>query len=409
MTIRYKCEECGSVLNIKDEKAGTQGRCPKCKAEFLVPSVEAAAAVETTAKGPGGSAPTETTAANAVQTGSTARADNLSDDEIEKILESKDGAAARDDYVVAAGADEDEDEDEDDYEDDYEDDDEEDEDDDDDEDEEEQSQVEDDAPPKGLPGRRRKVAAEDDDETDWDNDDDDRRTREKKKNRRGEYTPPPQPAISASGIAQGLMGRSDKGASHEPRDEKKKASRPFGAGGEHDRDRDDDEGFTLQEKVKYIGTYALPIIIGVGVGFLVFTWWMARWQRGEIPNLGPVSGIVTLDDVPLAGAEVHFHPMQTDPKKPNYKQSSSVGFTDTSGRFTLTYIANVQGAAIGKHRVQIYASDEKGQQIVPSLYNARTTLSADVKEKDNPEFKFELKSSVKDGGSGAGSFNPRGR
>ena len=43
MTIRYKCEECGSVLNIKDEKAGTQGRCPKCKAEFLIPSVEAAA------------------------------------------------------------------------------------------------------------------------------------------------------------------------------------------------------------------------------------------------------------------------------------------------------------------------------------------------------------------------------
>jgi phage FluMu protein Com len=49
MTIRYTCVGCESVLKIKDEKAGTQGKCPKCKADFLVPqpvveeSAEAAA------------------------------------------------------------------------------------------------------------------------------------------------------------------------------------------------------------------------------------------------------------------------------------------------------------------------------------------------------------------------------
>jgi hypothetical protein len=37
MTIRYICAGCESVLKIKDEKAGTRGRCPKCKAEFDVP------------------------------------------------------------------------------------------------------------------------------------------------------------------------------------------------------------------------------------------------------------------------------------------------------------------------------------------------------------------------------------
>ena len=37
MTIRYKCIGCESVLKIKDEKAGTKGKCPKCKAEFFVP------------------------------------------------------------------------------------------------------------------------------------------------------------------------------------------------------------------------------------------------------------------------------------------------------------------------------------------------------------------------------------
>lgn len=37
MTIRYTCTGCESVLKIKDEKAGTKGKCPKCKTEFLVP------------------------------------------------------------------------------------------------------------------------------------------------------------------------------------------------------------------------------------------------------------------------------------------------------------------------------------------------------------------------------------
>ena len=37
MTIRYTCRNCESVLKIKDEKAGTNGRCPKCKTEFVVP------------------------------------------------------------------------------------------------------------------------------------------------------------------------------------------------------------------------------------------------------------------------------------------------------------------------------------------------------------------------------------
>ncbi len=37
MTIRYTCNGCESVLKIKDEKAGTNGKCPKCKMEFVIP------------------------------------------------------------------------------------------------------------------------------------------------------------------------------------------------------------------------------------------------------------------------------------------------------------------------------------------------------------------------------------
>lgn len=44
MTIRYTCTTCSSVLKIKDEKAGTEGKCPKCKSVFTIPLPEAEAA-----------------------------------------------------------------------------------------------------------------------------------------------------------------------------------------------------------------------------------------------------------------------------------------------------------------------------------------------------------------------------
>lgn len=40
MTIRFTCSECASVLKIKDDLAGTSGRCPKCNAKFIVPDLE---------------------------------------------------------------------------------------------------------------------------------------------------------------------------------------------------------------------------------------------------------------------------------------------------------------------------------------------------------------------------------
>lgn len=41
MTIRYVCTTCSSVLKIKEEKAGTEGKCPKCKSVFTIPSPDA--------------------------------------------------------------------------------------------------------------------------------------------------------------------------------------------------------------------------------------------------------------------------------------------------------------------------------------------------------------------------------
>ena len=49
MTIRYTCDKCGSVLKIKDELAGTDGKCPKCKTRFVIPqpALEAEHSAET--------------------------------------------------------------------------------------------------------------------------------------------------------------------------------------------------------------------------------------------------------------------------------------------------------------------------------------------------------------------------
>ena len=37
MSIKFKCGHCEVVLQVKDELAGKQGRCPKCKQNILVP------------------------------------------------------------------------------------------------------------------------------------------------------------------------------------------------------------------------------------------------------------------------------------------------------------------------------------------------------------------------------------
>lgn len=42
MTIRYTCSKCESVLRIRDEKAGTDAKCPKCRTAFVVPAADEA-------------------------------------------------------------------------------------------------------------------------------------------------------------------------------------------------------------------------------------------------------------------------------------------------------------------------------------------------------------------------------
>ncbi len=99
-------------------------------------------------------------------------------------------------------------------------------------------------------------------------------------------------------------------------------------------------------------------------------------DRGDRPKLGEVTGTVTLDAQPLADAAVVFSPVTGG--------RQSMGITDSDGRFELTYIRDIRGAKLGRHKVSITtASEESPEEMLPVRYNAETTLTAEVKPGDN--------------------------
>jgi hypothetical protein len=111
-----------------------------------------------------------------------------------------------------------------------------------------------------------------------------------------------------------------------------------------------------------------------------------------------VSGTVTLDGRPLAGAKVAF--IGDD-------QGGSVGVTDSSGRYKLMYDSQRSGVTPGSKIVRITQADadaegadpgapESGEgavkEPIPPRYNRESILKADIAP-GKTTFDFELKSS----------------
>jgi hypothetical protein len=118
------------------------------------------------------------------------------------------------------------------------------------------------------------------------------------------------------------------------------------------------------------------------------------------PELGQVTGTVTLDGEPLKGIAVVFFPDSGRPAR---------GKTDAEGKYELTYIRDTKGTKLGHNRVEI-APDEEGAEEeeegdeaapkpkakgakpkIPAKYNTKSELEADVKPGDNV-FDFKLES-----------------
>lgn len=97
----------------------------------------------------------------------------------------------------------------------------------------------------------------------------------------------------------------------------------------------------------------------------------------EGPELGQVSGTVTLDGQPLEGAEIQFQPAEDRPSR---------GQTDSSGFYRLSFTGNRMGAVLGDHTVMITtvraASGGEGDQpavaarkeLLPARYHDKTEL-----------------------------------
>jgi hypothetical protein len=107
-------------------------------------------------------------------------------------------------------------------------------------------------------------------------------------------------------------------------------------------------------------------------------------DSSDRPDLGYVSGVVTLDGKPLSSASVSF--IQTGFRP-------SIGNTDSDGRYELIYLRDIKGAPVGKHVVKIKRFPLNNEPIkqLPRKYNSDSQLTRDVVSGDN-EFNFDLAS-----------------
>lgn len=134
----------------------------------------------------------------------------------------------------------------------------------------------------------------------------------------------------------------------------------------------------LHTDISWIVPYAvvgLLLLLGLGLGC----------NRSTRPPLGLVHGKVTLDGKPLAGAAIAF--------LPEGPGRESTAFTDSDGNYTLNYIRDIQGAAVGWHRVRISTGDPRSgtPELVPKRFHANTELRKEVVDGDN-EINFDLPS-----------------
>jgi hypothetical protein len=343
MTIRYTCAECGAVLNIKDDLAGTMGHCPRCQVEFTVPAVEGSSVV---GKKPAAVAGESSAEAKAHPAG------GLSEDDIGELLaaggpvtstaESRDAGNGSDDaHSEADAADE--------------------------------------------PVR------------DAEDDDDDSGSRRKKKRKRTDKSAANKDTVAESAsIAKGLMARGEHAA---VRDEKK-GGRPFGGAEGRAEERPD---YTAKDVVKYFATLGWPAVVGL-VAILGLCYGLYSWLTPgiKLPPLAAVSGTISLDGKPPPpNTIVKFQPEMAGPNQ-NLYRATSFGFTDDKGSYTLIYQVHnekrIMGAVLGKHSVTVQYTEKTGEELFPLRYSSssQTVLKQEV-VKGGPPINFDLKSGEEPG------------
>lgn len=266
MTIRVKCDGCGSVLKIKDELAGKEGSCPKCKAEFKIPAAEA------------GSASAAKEAPAASETSEPSEEDDIFGKDFFKMSE----VPTKPKYAAPKFDDE----------------------------------------PVKEPAKK-PVA-------------------ETKKSE-------PEPERSntkdaAADIASKLLAKTGK---------KNKSQEQIQA---EIKAEEDNQKVDLTE-VKYLITHKiLPLALGT-VALVFGLYWISSSMIGDKakhPDLGTVTGVVTLDGKFVPNADVRFTPVSGSGPNQSVAWSQSYGTTDAQGAYSLSYTKDLRGGVIGPNKVQVF-------------------------------------------------------
>lgn len=354
MAIRYECEQCGSVLKIKDDLAGKPGKCPKCKTAFTVPAPDGAA----DSSGDIAAAQDSDDAEPMLATTKSGSANNdfdldaflLDDDEAQpKTKRTRPSKSPREDkksddaesgsvgqskkankveegegFSISRGPD--------------------------------------------APGKRPKpqsLPGQEDDEVD----------ESPTPSRRPPGTNPNAPA---SNIASDLLSKSAKKG--------KKTSWTEIGTEKKEEDQFDWEGLRREVLKKALPLVLVGIVLVWGLFKLVNS---AMGSKPFVPPLGQVTGTLTFNAQPVVAAEIWFFPENPKIKSGDkeYKVTASQGRTDAAGHYELTYVGDLKGAVIGTCRVQIIAP---GYPDVAAQYLGNKATATQTVKKGKQTIDLEL-------------------
>ncbi len=118
-------------------------------------------------------------------------------------------------------------------------------------------------------------------------------------------------------------------------------------------------------------------LFSIGMLFLSFT--VIGCSSSDQTRLGLVSGVVTFDGKPLAGAQVTYCPLEGG------RVASSK--TKEDGSYYLEYTMDRAGALVGEHEICVSTAESSNEgrpdPLLPPVYNTNTKLKVSVVEGQN--------------------------
>ncbi len=366
MTIRVTCDQCGSVLKIKDELAGTDGKCPKCKTRFVVPQPSAEEAVpegviEPTTVATPSSVTAESTPSSPAKSSSKSASKAPDKPASPPAEKPKRKPAEEEEFdpvsFLMDGP-------------------------------KKKPSLDPDPVPVSRSPMTESRPSRNGGGGGFSLDDDDSAPEQE--------TDKPAPAPTRKWGA-----KKDAAAGESSLDGSKNAARDLLAKSmEESRVRASEMpeveprfNFDFAGFFREIGVKGLGSVLGVIVAVLG-VWWVMNGMIGprvRLPPLGYVSGTVTLGGKPAAGVRVNFIPLDGSIEGAKAKKEharDSVGVTDAEGHFDMYYTAEIEGVKVGACRVTIESSDPK--VVIPPSYGMASEHKVDVTSGSNPPQKFEL-------------------